>query len=139
VVPFPPEPKRRPRVAFHGGKAHAFTPPSSRRAEDRIRLAVAEQLPDGWEPLSGPLRLDVVAYVQMPQSVPKRRRDTALPARRPDAVNLAALACDALTGLVYIDDGQLVDVFARKRYGIPRWELTVSVVVEPSSHSRPYP
>jgi Holliday junction resolvase RusA-like endonuclease len=64
----------------------------------------------------------------MPKSIPKCRRDTALPSRRPDAVNFAALACDALTGLVYVDDGQITDLTVTKRYRArPRWELTTEV------------
>ena len=76
-VTSPPEPQRGPRVALHGGKAHGFTPPASTRAEGRVRLAPAEQLPDGWEPLSGPLRLDAPQHPQ----APPRHGSTGLAAR----------------------------------------------------------
>lgn len=130
TCPFPPEPKRRPRVAFHGGKARAFTPPVSRRAEDRVRMAVAEQLPEGWTPLTCAIRLEVVAYVPMPAGIPKYRRATALPTKRPDAPNFGALMADSLTGLVYADDSLIVDLLVHKRYAdTPRWEIVVEVVV----------
>jgi Holliday junction resolvase RusA-like endonuclease len=129
TCPFPPEPKRRPRVAFHGGKARAFTPPVSRRAEDRVRMAVAEQLPEDWTPLTCAVFVDVTAYRAMPKSIPKCRQETALPTTRPDSANYGALVCDAISaGLVLEDDSLIVDLGVHKRYGRPRWEITVEIV-----------
>lgn len=50
----------------------------------------------------------------------------AYPTQAPDALKLARGVEDALTGLVYRDDAQIVDEVIRKRYGSPaRVELTV--------------
>lgn len=91
-------------------------------------MVVKRQLPDGWEPLTEPLSLEALAFVQMPSGIPKIRRATALPAKRPDAVNLLALAADALTGLLPRDDGQLVDALIGERYGVPHGEIAVEVL-----------
>lgn len=51
------------------------------------------------------------------------------PTTKPDVLKLARVAEDALTGVVYRDDAQIVDEFLRKRYGEPaRVEISISVM-----------
>lgn len=50
----------------------------------------------------------------------------AVPAVRPDVDKWLRRVLDALSGVVYADDGQVVEVVARKRYGDPaRAEIAV--------------
>jgi Holliday junction resolvase RusA-like endonuclease len=44
---------------------------------------------------------------------------------KPDADKLLRACCDAMSGIVYRDDAQIVRVAARKLYGTPRALLTV--------------
>ena len=55
---------------------------------------------------------------------------------RPDLSKLIRATEDALTGIIYADDAQIVDIHAKKEYGLPeRVEVTISgkVVETPQS------
>jgi len=123
VVPFEPVAKGRPRFVRATGRA--YTPPKTAVGEWQIRQAFLSQLVVP-EPLTGPLRLTVVAVVRMPQALPKSRRTQARPITRPDIDQYVKSALDALNGHAYVDDSQVVDLEAHKVYGAPpRWEITV--------------
>jgi Holliday junction resolvase RusA-like endonuclease len=132
-IPDVPVAAARPRVATRGGRPHGYVPAKTARATWAIREHVAAQLGSDWQPLVGPLRVTVTVWLRQPTSVPKRNRLTARPTRRPDVDNYAKTALDGLSPL-WIDDAQVVELVAAKRYAVasaPRWELTVSAVVEP--------
>ena len=116
----------RPRVAIRSGKPHGYQPAKSARAAWEIRQAALAALGDA-EPFSGPLAVEVTVYVRQPASVPKSRRLTAQPTRRPDLDNYVKLALDGCSPL-WQDDAQVVEMVARKRYAVdspPRWSITV--------------
>ena len=50
------------------------------------------------------------------------------PTKKPDADNIAKVVCDALNGLAYKDDAQVIDLTVHKRFGDPKvivkiWEM----------------
>ena len=46
--------------------------------------------------------------------------------------NIVKIIADALNGLAYVDDTQIVDITAQKRYAeIPRVEVEIEEIVEP--------
>jgi Holliday junction resolvase RusA-like endonuclease len=123
-----PVAKARPRIAMRGGHAHAYTPAKTQQAEWRIRTAFCEKYPD-HEAWIGPISLAVTASLSMPASIPKKRRETALPVTRPDADNYLKTVLDALNGVAFKDDSQVVRVLFAKRYatdGPPAWDITVA-------------
>ena len=123
VVPGPPVPKARPRTVQNNGKTVTYTPEPVTRYENWIRLCAREVLDrNGGTMLHGPLRLEVTFYLRRPASRPKKYR---YPDRRPDVENLVKSVMDALTGLLWVDDAQVVTLNAQKRYGEPRAEITV--------------
>jgi len=62
-------------------------------------------------------------YLKRPPSVPKSR---TMPVVKPDADKLLRGCLDALTGVLFEDDAQVVDARARKHYGEPeRMEITI--------------
>lgn len=131
VVLDEPTAKGRPRVVRDArGNSRSYTPARTKRAEERIRSAIAQQLPADWTPIDIPVSLSFTAYRAMPSSIPKRDRETAEPATRPDLPNFAMLLADALTGLVWTDDSRIVEMVCRKTYvrdeHPPRWEITVA-------------
>jgi Holliday junction resolvase RusA-like endonuclease len=81
--------------------------------------AAAEQAcaaagPDRF-PLAGPVAVDITFTLPKPASAPKRRR--TWPAVRPDLDKLVRSTLDALKSAgVYGDDGQVVQLGARKAY-----------------------
>lgn len=76
---------------------------------------------DGRPPLEGPLEVHVSAFWLYPKSMSKKRRGTYgshFHTSRPDGDNLAKLVGDALNGIVWRDDSQIVTLQVTKRYAI---------------------
>lgn len=74
----------------------------------------------GRAPLSGPLRVTVVAMLSVPKSWSRKDRDAALaglirPTGKPDWDNFGKLG-DAFNGLIWNDDAQIVDGRVLKFY-----------------------
>lgn len=63
-------------------------------------------------------------YFAKPDSVSKKRTQHVV---RPDLSKLIRASEDALTGIIYTDDAQIVSIQAEKFYGLPeRVEITIS-------------
>lgn len=95
---------------------------------------VAAELMRGRDPYEGPLMLAVEFHMPRPKSHHGvhgvRRSAPSYPIVRPDATKLLRPLEDALTGIVWNDDSQIVEQIVRKRYGDPpRAEVRVAVVV----------
>lgn len=72
--------------------------------------------------MMGPVSLDVVIARAVPLSWSKAKRARALngelkPTGKPDLDNCIKLLCDALNGVAWQDDAQIVALSVRKRYG----------------------
>jgi len=113
-----PVPKGRPRFA---GRV-AFTPGKTRAAERTLKL---EALAAGWRPLDGPLAVSLSFY--LPDH------------RRVDLDNLGKLVCDALNGIAWRDDSQIVTLELRKSAAdpMPRTEIEVLRVGEAVGRAAP--
>ena len=60
-------------------------------------------------------------------SIPKKFR--LRPSVKPDVDKLCRSVCDALTGILWVDDGQVIELYARKIYGAPaRTEIEVEIL-----------
>lgn len=97
----------RPRARVIGSRAQVYSDPRHRRAmeciADRYRAARGLIRAD----FAGPVILSVVSHRHVPKSWPRRRRgeqDTM----KPDASNILKLVEDALNGIAYRDDSQIV-------------------------------
>jgi crossover junction endodeoxyribonuclease RusA len=87
--------------------------------------ATHDAIPDDWEPLTGPVQVDIVFYLARPRyhygtgKNANRLKPTA-PSycdKKPDADKLQRTVLDALKASgVYVDDSQVADVHAVKRY-----------------------
>lgn len=71
-------------------------------------------------PFSGPLSLNICIHWPTPQSIsPVQRRrisERELPTKRPDLDNIVKLYLDAMQGLVFEDDSQIVGLYCTQRY-----------------------
>jgi Holliday junction resolvase RusA-like endonuclease len=122
--------KGRPRFTTRGGHGRAFTDAKTTNMEAWVKACAVPHAPP--VPLDGPLSLDMAITVAVPPSWPKRRRDLALagaiaPTGKPDLDNCVKLVADALNGIVWADDKQIVRMVAGKRYGpAPGSVLTIA-------------
>ena len=108
----------------------------SRPWKDSVAAAAMDALPAGRdELLTGPLELTIDFYLARHAGHygSGRNREIvkasapAWPTTRPDATKLTRAVEDALTGLVWRDDAQVVLQVVRKLYGTPeRAEVTVA-------------
>lgn len=112
------------------GHARAFTPAKTRRYEDLIRLE-AGRVMEERDQLQGALTVKIRAFMPMPQALAKHKAKGPLaeageirPITRPDCDNMAKCV-DALNGIVWHDDAQVVSLTIDKFYSSrPRLELT---------------
>lgn len=114
---FPMVAKERPRLG-RGGRT--YTPTKTKGFEDAVafkaRAAMGNQ-----PPMATPCRVEIYALVQIPPSWPKWKQAAA--AGKPytsqtDWDNQGKAVCDALNGVVYVDD-RLVAHGSVERYWSP--------------------
>lgn len=122
IIPGEPCAKGRPRIGKNrSGHAMAFTPAKTRSREGVVASLGMDAM-KGCPPLQGPLCIRVDATMGVPKSWPKRDKKDALdgvllPTKRPDLDNIVKLVKDALNGIAWADDSQVVKLFAKKIYG----------------------
>ena len=119
-VPGPVRGKGRPRATVRGGFARLYTDGKTRSYEAEVKF-FALQAMAGRPPLDGPVEVRFDAVFAVPTSASKRARNAMLsgedrPTKKPDADNILKIA-DALNGVVFLDDKQIVMATVLKRYG----------------------
>lgn len=69
--------------------------------------------------IEGPIALELAFYLPRPASAPKTRRTWPIGARSGDLDKYVRAAGDAMTGVLFADDSQIVSLHASKDYGDP--------------------
>jgi Holliday junction resolvase RusA-like endonuclease len=130
VVELLGEPKGKGRPRFVRATGRTYTPQRTASYEACLRHEAALAMA-GRPPLAGAVRVAVAAYFGVPQSWPQKKRAAALagslrPTTKPDWENVAKML-DALNGVVWIDDKQVVSGLIEKHYSDrPRLVVTVA-------------
>lgn len=133
TVPGEPQGKGRPRFATRCGHAVAYTPPKTAEYE-RIIRKVYNLTCKGRKVECGAASVEIRAYFGIPKSTPKWKRADMLagilyPTKKPDADNILKIVLDALNGVAYDDDKQIIEASVHKRYSDnPRVEITISEI-----------
>ena len=120
LVPGEPQGKGRPRVSTIGGHARMFTPAKTAAYEGLIATAGSAVM-GSRELIKGPVMIEIRILLSIPPSWSKKKQAAALagnvmPTKKPDFDNVLKAICDGLNGVVWKDDVQVVDVFAKKRF-----------------------
>lgn len=130
IVPGKVRPKQRPRVTRNG---HAFTPKETVQYEEKVKLCYLAEHPPLM--LAGALEMVVNVYLQIPKSIPKKRREQMLLgyerpiARNGDVDNYLKSIADGLNGVAYFDDCQIVEATINKWYSEePKAEVVIREV-----------
>lgn len=130
VVPGVVVAKGRPRFTTAGLHPRAYTPKKTAIYEAHVRFAAHEAM-KGQAPFAGPVFMRVVCSRPVLKSMSKTKASEAiagmvLPTTKPDLNNYVKLAEDAMNGVVFVDDSQVVECVAIKRFG-ERAELAIEV------------
>lgn len=72
--------------------------------------------------LFGPITIGATFYLPRPKTAP---RSVTAPIRKPDLDKLTRCLCDALTGVIYHDDAQVIECYARKRFAADPYTAVV--------------
>jgi Holliday junction resolvase RusA-like endonuclease len=144
AVPGEPKTKGRPRATLRrrGSRifADAYTPKETIEAEKLFAARCLEFAPD--TPLKGPIAIDLGFVFSVPDSWPKWQREAALRGEfhhigSKDVDNVAKLALDAMNGVFFVDDKQIVELRATKSYGaVPRTRVTLRELEQAERNGR---
>lgn len=88
----------------------------------------------GWKYTELPLAVTITAYMSIPTSKSKKFKQAAIlggerPAKKPDTDNIFKCITDALSGIAYKDDKQIVAATVNKWYAeVPRVEALIRII-----------
>lgn len=131
-VPGKPQGKGRPRAVARGKFVRMYTPAKTATYESTVALA-ASQAMAGREPFTGPVEALMTMVLPVPSSWSRRKQADAtaglvVPTTKPDMDNVVKAVFDAVNGIVWTDDVQVVGLRVRKVYGATPG---VQVIVSP--------
>jgi Holliday junction resolvase RusA-like endonuclease len=112
--------KQRARYAKRGNFVQTYTPDKTRNYEALIKEAAIQAMGSN-EILETPVNLYLYIRAPIPKSLPKKRLEACLngsekPIKKPDASNVLKSVEDAMNGVVYKDDSQIVNIHVTKVY-----------------------
>lgn len=110
--------KARPRMTKAG---HTYTPSDTVTYEKAVQLMYKNQCKGIFFGDKQPIGIYIKAMFAIPKSYTKAKKELIqrgelLPTKKPDADNIAKIICDALNGIAYEDDVQIVNMYVDKVY-----------------------
>jgi len=114
--------KAKQSVKF-GRNGIKYTPRDMIEYANLVRLSFVNKYPE-WDInnfANKPLKAEITVFMPVPKSYSKKKREQALsnqirPTVKPDCDNIAKNINDALNGIVYPDDKQIVTLTINKYY-----------------------
>ena len=134
TVPGQPVAQGRPKFTTIGGHARAYDPKKSVDYKKIVAYHAMQHKPK--QLLEGELEVEILIFKECLKSFSRKNMELAelgqlRPITKPDADNYAKGPLDAMKGIIWKDDGQIVDLIARKFYSSrPRIEITVRTLGE---------
>ncbi len=115
--------KAKHSVKF-GRNGIKYTPRDMVEYANLVKLSFINKYPE-WDIANftdKPLKAEIDVFMPVPQSYSKKKTEQALnneirPTVKPDCDNIAKNINDALNGIVYPDDKQIVSLMVNKFYG----------------------
>lgn len=125
-------PKGRPKFSTKNGVYRSYTPQKTIDYEEHVRESYRAEYPLPTMPFGKDDPLEVVTnfYFAIPKATPKSKILKFLtvlrPTKRPDLDNLYKSLTDALNGVCYPDDSQIVTAHIHKLWSeSPKAEITI--------------
>lgn len=133
TIPGEPQGKARARTFYHqkANRVVSMTPEKTQNYENLIKMVATQEQEDKPIPAVEPLEITIKAYYSIPNSDSKKKKQMKLdglirPTKKPDADNVCKVVCDALNGVCYKDDTQIVKAIIEKYYSEkPRVEVEI--------------
>lgn len=127
--------KARARTFYNAklGRSQSVTPENTVLYENLIKLSF-QQAEDKETFFNGePVAVSIEAYFKIPKSTPKKKAEDMknwliLPTKKPDADNIAKVICDALNGVAWHDDSQVVSLEVNKFYTAEEEKVVVYIM-----------
>ena len=133
TIPGKAQAKQRPK--FNRLSGRAYTPKQTISFENWVKDCYFRSISSiDNKPTDKPLKVSITMYVEIPQSKSKKQKEKMLtgeikPIVKPDVDNVAKSILDALNGIIYLDDKQVVDLRVRKQYAeVPSVSVWISEV-----------
>lgn len=122
IVESKPQGKARARTFYdkRADKMRSVTPQQTKSYEDLIRWSY--KAAGGQYMGESLMKVEIQAFYPIPKSFSKKKRNDAIferirPTTKPDCDNIIKVVLDALNGVAYYDDKQVVSVSCEKYYG----------------------
>lgn len=119
----PPQGKARARTVRNRatGKTMSYTPEKTAVYENLVRMEYQAQCKDTWFTAQMEISAVIEAYYPIPASISEKRKELMrcganCPTKKPDCDNIAKVILDALNGIAYRDDAQIVTLIVHKFY-----------------------
>ena len=131
TVPGEPMGKQRPRRASN--IRGTYTPQKTLNYETLIKELFIIKYPD-FKPIEGAVEISIGIYLTIPKSKSKKKQeemamDTIKALKNPDVDNVLKIVMDALEGLAYRNDNQVVTAHPTKRWSnTPRIDIKIQDV-----------
>lgn len=126
IIPGEPTAKQRPKH----GKGYTYTPEKTVNYENLVKVLFAEKYGQA-EVLTEGLKVEIIAYFGIPKSTSKIKANAMRwgninPTKKPDTDNIAKIVLDALNGIAFKDDSQVVELRVVKLYSdVPRVKIEI--------------
>lgn len=119
-----PQGKARARTFYNPrlGRTQSITPENTVLYENLVKQSFIQQSSENCRWFNKePLMMHIIAFYPIPKSTTKKDRQLITtgrlyPTKKPDADNVAKVICDALNGVAYGDDTQIVRLIVMKSY-----------------------
>lgn len=132
-----PMAQSRPRFARRGSGVIAYEKKEMRTWRVECSKLIEEAF-GKKELIEGPLKIDATFYIQPPKYISSKAKlkkksaaEEIFCSKKPDIDNYLKALLDSMTGIIFRDDGQVVECRARKLYSLkPRIEFIIKEILE---------
>ena len=139
TIPGEPTGKARPKVVRNGPFTKAITPEKTVLYENLVKVEFQRQCPAATI-IEEPVFMRIRCFYALAKNDSRKKRAAKLngairPTKKPDIDNCIKIIADALNGLAYVDDTQIVAVVAEKYFAeIPRVEVIIEEALVHEDH-----